>query len=206
MTTTLVVVVRPPKVDLDALAPAVGILARATRTTFSWLYQQGRGAAEVKRAVCARFGILARHWSGCRAASQAAARSWREGGAERVRMLEQRIHTLDDRWVKDSLDPAKKRRNAVARRKAEVAVARLRKELAGAPRWCFGGRRLLRRGRLREWRRRRDEQALFCGETGKRAGNEVAQWSPDGVLRLRLPDVCLRTHLVLRDVRFSAVR
>ncbi len=206
MTTTLVAVVRPPKADLDVLASAVGVLARATRTTFSWLYRQGRGAAEVKRAVCAQFGILARHWSGCRAASQAAARSWREGGAERLGMLEQRIRVLDDRWRKDCLDPGKKRRNAVARRKAEVAAARLRKELAGAPRWCFGGRRLLRRGRLREWRWRRDSQALFCGETGRRAGNEVAQWSPDGVLRLRLPDACSRTHLVLRDVRFSAVR
>ena len=122
MTTTLVVVVRPPKADLDVLASAVGVLARATRTTFSWLYQQGRGAAEVKRAVCARFGILARHWSGCRAASQAAARSWREGRGQRLGMLEQRIRALDDRWPKDSLHPAKKRRNAVARRKAEVAV------------------------------------------------------------------------------------
>ena len=35
------------------------------------------------------------------------------------------------RWPKDSLDPAGKRRNAVARRKAEVASARLRKELCG---------------------------------------------------------------------------
>ena len=206
MTTTLVVVVRPPKADLDVLASAVGVFARAARTTFSWLYQQGRGAAEVKRAVCARFGILARHWSGCRAVSQAAARSWREGGAERLRMLEQRIQALDARWPKDAECPSRKRRNAVARRKAEVAAARVHKELAGVPRWCFGGRRLLRRGRLRKWRRRRDSQALFCGETGKRAGNEVAQWSPDGVLRLRLPDACSRTHLVLRDVRFSAVR
>ena len=204
MTTTFVTVVRPPKEDLDVLAQAVRVLACATRTTFSWLYQKGRRAADVKREVCGRFGILARHWSGCRAASQAAAKSWREGGKERLHTLANRLKALEERWPTDSLRPGKKRRNAVARRKAETAIVRLDKELKGTPRWCFGGRRLLRRGRLREWRRRRDSEALFCGEAGKKQGNEVAQWSPDGMLKLRLPDTCSCKHLVLQGVRFSA--
>ena len=204
MTTTFVTVVRPPKEDLAVLAEAVRVLACATRTTFSWLYRKGRRAADVKREVCGRFGILARHWSGCRAGSQAAAKSWREGGKERLHMLATRLKALEEQWPTDSLRPGKKRRNAVARRKAATAIARLDKELKGTPRWCFGGRRLLRRGRLREWRRRRDSEALFCGEAAKKQGNEVAQWSPDGTLKLHLPDACSRKHLLLHGVRFSA--
>ena len=204
MTTTFVAVVRPPKEDLAVLAEAVSVLACATRTTFSWLYQKGRGAADVKRAVCARFGILARHWSGCYAESRAAVKSWREGGWERVHMLATRLAALEARWPDDSLDPWKKRRNAVARRKTETAIARLRGELAGNPRWCFGGRTLLRQGRLCEWRRRRDSVALFCGEAGRKQGNGVAQWSPGGTLRLRLPDACSRKHLALHGITFSA--
>ncbi len=204
MTTTFVAVVRPPNADYKVLAEAVRVLACAARTTFSWLYQKRRRAADVKREVCARFGILARHWSGCRAASQAAANSWREGGKERLHMLATRLKALEARWPADSLNPAKKRRNAVARRKAETAIARLDSELKGKPRWCFGGRRLLRRGRLREWRRRRDSEALFSGEAGKNHGNEVAQWSADGTLKLRLPDASSRKHLVLHGVSFSA--
>jgi IS605 OrfB family transposase len=120
-----------------------------------------------------------------------------------MRTLEMRLARLRDRWPKDCLDSGKKRRNAVARRKTETAIARLSKELKGLPRWCFGGRRLLRQGRLREWRRRRDSEALFCGEAGRTGGNQVAQWSTDGTLQLRLPDACSRKCLVLRDVTFS---
>ena len=203
MTTTFVAVVRPPKADVDQLAETVGVLASATRTTFAWLFQKHRPEAQVKREVCARFGLLARHWSGCRAASLAAAKSWREGGSDLLDRLAARLAELKERWPRDCVRPGRKRRNAVARRKAETAIARLSNELEGDPRWCFGGRRLLRRGRLRDWRRQRDSQALFCGETGKKAGNEVAQWSADGTLKLRLPDTAPRKHLVLHGVRFS---
>ena len=204
MTTTFVAVARPRKEDLAVLAEALSPLARATRTTFSWLYQKQRSDAEVKRKVCTRFGILVRHWSGCRASSRAAAESWREGVNERLHMLETRLEALEKRWPVDSLNPWKKRRNAVQRRTAETDIARLRKELDGFPRWCFGGRKLLRQGRLREWCRRRDSQALFCGETGKKQGNEVAQWSADGTLKLRLPDSCSSKYLILHGVIFSA--
>ena len=206
MTTTFVAVIRPPKDDLDHLVEAVRILARATRTTFTWLFQKHRPEAEVKRTVCARFGILARHWSGCRAMSRAAAKSWREGGKELLATLATRLAGLQQRWPKDCLRPGRKRRNAVARRKAETAIARLSKDLEGDPRWCFGGRRLLRQGRLHDWRRRRDSEALFCGESTKTAGNEVAQWSASGNLKLRLPNTCARKYLILRNVRFSRAR
>ena len=136
--------------------------------------------------------------------------------------LTSRLEQLRDRRVKDSVNPkqeAAQRRRGRGRRR--TALSRLLKELKGLPRWCFGGRRLLRQRRIREWRRRRDSQALFCGERGKRAGNEVAIWCPpppDGMasmgaaarsgasapkhlpggrLRLRLPNDCARKYLTL---------
>ena len=203
MTTTFVAVVRPPKKALAVLADAVKVLACATRTTFSWIHQKGRDEAEVKREICAQFSILVRHWSGCRAASKAAALSWREGGEERLSTLVTRLAELKRRWPADSRNPKKKRRNAVARRQAETEIARLKRELKGLPRWCFGGRKLLRQGWLQEWRRRRDSEALFCGETGKKQGNEVAQWTPDGTLKLRLLHSSPFKYLHLQHVHFS---
>ena len=204
MTTTIVAVVRPRKHERLLLEATVAVLARVTRTTFRWLHQSRKQPAEVKRAMCARFGILARHWSGCRADAAAAARSWREGARERVHRLRDRIEELERRWKKDCERPGRKRRNAVGRRKAETELVKLGRELAaGRPRWCFGGRRLLRQSRLAEWRRKRDSVALFCGETAKRGGNEVAQWS-GGELRLRLPDGVGERYVVLDSVTFPA--
>ena len=203
MTTTFVVTVRPSKKVHLLLAEAVRVLACATRTTFSWIHQKGRDEAEVKREVCAQFSILVRHWSGCRTASLAAAKSWREGAKERLQTLMTRLEELKKRWPADSRNPKKKRRNAVARRRAETHIARLKRELKGLPRWCFGGRKLLRQGGLQEWRRRRDSEALFCGETGKKQGNEVAQWTPDGTLKLRLLHSSPFKYVYLQHVHFS---
>ena len=203
MTTTFVTVVRPPKADFEVLASAVAVLARAARATFRRLFQLGKPPAEVKREVCSEFGLLVRHWSGSRATAIQSVKSWREGSRERLRTLAHRLGDLRRRWPEEKLHPVRRRRNAVARRKAEAAIARLAKELAGLPRWCFGGRRLLRRGRLREWRRRRDGEALFCGETGSCGGNQVAQWR-SGSLRLRLLRSSVVPSVVLADVRFRA--
>ena len=222
MTTTFVTVVRPPKADLAVLRSAVALIALVTRVTFSWIYRHGRRPAHVKRTLMARYGLLARHWSGCRADARAAASSWWEGGQEAVQRLGSRLEELRNRRDKDALRPNRKRRNAVATRKAETALSRLLKELKGLPRWCFGGRRLLRQGRIREWRRRRGSQALFCGERGAPAGNGVATWFPPpaapagcsrasapkhlpgGSLRLRLPRDSGPKHLTLEGLRFTA--
>ena len=202
MKRTFVTVVRPARRELTLLTSAIAPLAQAARTTFCWIHQKRLNQAYVKRAVCRRFGILARHWSGCRAVAQQAARAWREGGRDRLATLRGRLARLEASWPKECLDSRRRRRNAVARRKAETAIARLEKELDGRPRWCFGGRRLLRRGRLAAWRRRRDSEALFSGEQGKCAGNEVAQWS-DGQLQLRLPDGLGPRYVVLAGVTFK---
>ena len=203
-------------------------MARATRVTFSWIYRHGRRPAHVKRTLMARFGLLARHWSGCWAEARGAAESWRQGGEEAVDRLTLRLEQLRDRRFKDSLNPKKKRRNAVATRKAETALTRILRDLKGLPRWCFGGRRLLRQGRVREWRRRRDSEAVFCGERGRRAGNQAAQWSPacaaeveraeaavssgrfgpkgpsGSSLRLRLPNSLDHHYVTLEGLRFTA--
>ena len=104
--------------------------------------------------------------------------------------------------MEDGVEAAwKRRRNAVATRKAEARLARVEKELAGPPGHCFGGRERLRKGRLSEWRKRRGGNAVFAGETGKAFGNEVARWDA-GSLELKLPGGLGR--VVLPDVRFSA--
>ena len=106
------------------------------------------------------------------------------------------------RWRGSGVEAAwKRRRNAVATRKAEARLARVEKELAGPPGHCFGGRERLRKGRLSEWRKRRGGNAVFAGETGKAFGNEVARWDA-GSLELKLPGGLGR--VVLPDVRFSA--
>ena len=202
MKTTYVAVVRPSKESLAILQAGVATIARATRQTFSWLFQKKLDPALVKRSVCAEFGLLARHWSGCRSAALAAVNGWREGRLEELLSNRLRLAGLEERWSKDRVTPERKRRNAVARRKCAVRIGRLEKELQGTPRHCFGGRKLLRRGRLAEWRRRRDSEALFCGESGRVAGNQVAQWIA-GVLMLRMPVGAGALRVRIPDVRFN---
>ena len=59
----------------------------------------------------------------------------------------------------------------------------------------------MRKGHLAAWRRRRDGNALFAGESGKKFGKEVARWD-GGRLELKLPAGL--GAVVLDDVRFAA--
>ena len=78
----------------------------------------------------------------------------------------------------------------------------MEKELEGKPSHCFGGRKLLRQGRLKEWKKRRDGNALFAGESGRIGGNEVARWNRySRRLELKMPG-SLRP-VVLENVRFD---
>ena len=117
--------------------------------------------------------------------------------------LRARLAHLAAKREKDYEKATTKRRNAAATRKAETRLAQVEAELRGVPRHCFGGRKLLRPGRLGEWRRRRAGNALFAGETGKAFGNEVARWNPATKrLELKLPRG-LRP-VVLENVRFAS--
>lgn len=198
---TAVCVVRPRKADLAQLREGIAVLARATRSLFARLFQGDEREADVKRDLLLREGMLARHYSGCRADAQSAARGWKERLQEEIQRLRQRLSQLESRREKDWRKPARRRRNAVATRKAETRLARVEKELRGRPRHCFGGRDLLRKGRLAAWRRRRDGNALFAGESGKKFGNEVARWD-SGRLEVKLPGGL--GAVVLEDVRFDA--
>ena len=201
ITNTSVCVVRPPEADLQALKQGLAILAQATREVFARVYQKGDDAAKVKREVCARHGLLSRHYSGCRADAMAAVKGWRERLKEEHNYLKARLVQLEARREKDNEKPSTKRRNAIATRKAQTRLARVEKELQGKPRHCFGGRKLLRQGKVEEWQARRNGNALFVGETGILSGNGVARWSPETEqLEVRLPG-SLRT-IVLKHVRF----
>ena len=114
-----------------------------------------------------------------------------------------RLAALEAKRDKDWVKPETRRRNAVATRKAETRLAGVHKELRGLPRHCFGGRKVLRQGRLGQWRARRAGNALFAGETGKKCGNEVARWDrKNGRLEVKLPGG-LRP-VVLDGVQFSS--
>ena len=168
---------------------------------FARVYQKGDGQARTKELICWRLGMRARHYSGCRADAIAAVKGWRERLKEERTHLRSRLAALEASRAKDWKNAARKRRNAVATRKAETRLARVETELEGPPRHCFGGRQLLRQGRVKEWRRRRDGNALFAGETGRPYGNEVARWNPyTHRLELKLPGN-LRP-VVLENVRF----
>ena len=138
---------------------------------------------------------------GVRADAQASARGWKERLQEEIQRLRHRLSQLEARREKDWRQPARRCRNEVATRKAETRLARVEKELRGRPRHCFGGRDLLRKGGLGEWRRKRDANALFAGETGRKFGNGVARWDA-GRLELKLPAGL--GAVVLEDVRFDA--
>ena len=202
MITTCVCVVRPPKADHEVLSQGIEILARATRMVFARVYQQGHDAARVKREVCAQMGMLVRHYSGCRADAIGAVKGWREGLNDQRSQLRLRLARLEAQRQKDDEKASTKRRNAIATRKAETRLARVQAKLQGVPRHCFGGRALLRQGKLGNWRQRRAGNALFAGESGKAFGNEVARWNPaTGRLELKLPRG-LRP-LVLENVTFG---
>ena len=203
MISTAVCVVRPPKEDLTVLERGISILSRATRMVFSRVYQRGEDAARTKREVCATMGLLARHYSGCRADAIGAVRGWRERLKEQRIHLRTRLAALEAKREKDWEKPETRRRNAVATRKAETRLASVEAELIGAPRHCFGGRKLLRQDRLGQWRARRAGNALFAGESGKKYGNEVARWDPGtGRLEVKLPGRLRR--VVVDDVRFAS--
>ena len=183
MRSTLVCVVRPPKAEHTVLAEGLRILARATRMVFARVYQRREDEVRVKRSVCASLGLLSRHYSGCRADATAAARGWRERLVEQRAYLRSRLAVLEATRERDAKTAARRRRNAVATRRARVD-----KELLGPPRHCFGRRKLLRQGCLDAWRARRDGNALFAGETGRVGGNTVARWDCESSrLALRLP-------------------
>ncbi len=201
MKSTAVCVVRPAKAEFGVLSKGIRVLARATRWLFARRFQGGEREADLKRDLMVRSGLLARHYSGCRADAQSAARGWRERLREERQRLRDRLSQLEARRERDFRQPATRRRNAVATRKAETRLARVEKEMEGLPRHCFGGRELLRKGHLAAWRRRRDGNALFAGESGKKFGNEVARWD-GGRLELKLPAGL--GALVLDDVRFDA--
>ena len=170
---------------------------------FARVYQRGDDAAKTKREVCATMGLLARHYSGCRADAIAAVKGWREGLKEERIALWTRLAALEAKRDKDWVNPGTRRRNAVATRKAETRLAGVHKELRALPRHCFAGRKVLRQGRLGQWRARRAGNAVFAGETGKKSGNEVARWDPkDGRLEVKLPGG--HRPVVLGGVQFSS--
>ena len=206
MRTTLITVVRPSKADYQKLIRYGECFGSVTRWTFSQVYGRGRRLAEVKREAIGRLGVAGRIWTGCRSEAKAAADGWREGLLEERRRLGRRLCVLEGRWEQDSKNLNRKKRNAVGRRKAQTRLTVVERDLKRSlPRVCFGGRSLLRQGRLGAWRQRRASRVFLPGESGKPRGNEVAQLSGQ-TLRLTLPRAVGGGHLGLAGVVFRSKR
>ena len=160
MKSTAVCVVRPPKADLARLREVIAVLARTARLLFARLFQGDERDVDVRRDLLLREGRLARHYSGCRADAQAAARGWKERLQEEIQRLRHRLSSLGACREKGS---------------------------AGAGRWCpgcvGGGRSSFRR-----WRDPRIGLVLHVLVEGENVGDAVVRLGdvvhpavPDGV-------------------------
>ena len=129
MITTAVRVLRPPMVEPAVLSGGIGVPARAARVVYARSYPRGGNAADTGHAVCAEFGM--RH-TGCRAEATGIARGWREDLQEQRARPQGRL-VLETRREREWRSPARRRRSAVATRKAE-------RESRGVPGHCLGGR------------------------------------------------------------------
>ena len=201
MRTTGVCTVRLDEATHALLDPLVAEVARATRKLFHRMYQPAQPAEprDALRSIMAEGRLRKRHVNGALLEARGVARSWREGLAERIARIEDRIAALEAaiedgaKREKEGEAPRggrRRARDAQALHKARVRLGRARPEAAGRPGRCFGGRKLRRQGRLREWRAKRDGTCVLAGEAGKTGGNEVAQWSGagdgTGTLKVRL--------------------
>ena len=106
MISTAVCIVRPSKADLSVLSQGIEVLARGTRMVFARVYQQGHDAARTKREVCAQMGMLARHYSGCRAEAIGAVKGWREGLRDQRSNVRNRLVALEAKREKDYEEPS----------------------------------------------------------------------------------------------------
>lgn len=189
--------------------------ARALPWIFRECWIRGVPLATVKRAAIVRFAITARQFNGLRFDLDQQVAAWRGGlGWRRERLkdqiaataaavgrLEARLATAAPRRrARLHFELHQKRRR---RRLLEDRLAGVARDLAAAPRLCFGGRDLLRQGEVAAWRAKRASRIMLVGAACETRGNQTAQYDPERrVLRLRLPDAMGGGFLELADLAF----
>ena len=150
-----------------------------------------RAVAEVKKEVIVNFGLTARQFNGLNVQLDQAVECWREGLKfqvanldERIKALPKTIAILEKKIAKEQkLGPEASHRKidrwwfSIHQKKRHLAacesrVDNLLVELAGPPRICFGGRKLLKSGQIEEWREKRRSQIFLVGSSDETAGNQ----------------------------------
>ena len=151
MISTAVCIVRPSKLDLNVLSQGIEVLARATRMVFAQGVPAGaRCCADQTRGVRKDAACWPVTTPGAGPVRLPPSRAGERGSRTNVHESSGTdLFALEASREKDYEEPTKRRRNAIATRKAETRLARVETELKGKPRHCFGGRKLLRQGQAR---------------------------------------------------------
>jgi IS605 OrfB family transposase len=217
---TLCTLIKDPAAD-TVLAPYAELLSHARHWAFKEIHILHRPVAEVKKEAIVNFGLTARQFNGLNTQLEQAVESWREGLkfqianlGERLKALPKTIAILEKKIAKErKLGPAASQHKidrcwfTIHQKKRHLAscqnrLANLLLELAGRPRICFGGRKLLRGGQIEEWRGKRRAQIFLVGSSDETAGNQSAQWDGENLL-IKLPESQGGKRVWLKGVRFS---
>jgi IS605 OrfB family transposase len=214
---TFCTVIRDARAE-ETLAPWGELNGRLLPWAFREIHVRGRRVGEVKKQAQAEFGVTARQFNGIRYDLDQQVAAWKGTLRHRESTLADRVERMEGlvaAWDRRLADPNPRRPMSNRRRedilfrrhgkqrhiatcKAELAAVRA--DMArDVPRVCFGGRELLKQGDVDAWRARRGGRINLVGASCETAGNQTAQWSPDGTLRLRLPDALFPAGTKDRD-------
>jgi IS605 OrfB family transposase len=217
---TLCTLIKDPAAD-TVLAPYAELLSQARHWAFKEIHLLHRSVAEVKKEVIVNFGLTARQFNGLNVQLEQTVECWREGlkyqianVAERIKALPKTIAILEKKIAKEQkLGPEASHRKidrwwfSIHQKKRHLAacesrVDKLLVELAGPPRICFGGRKLLKSGQIEEWREKRRSQIFLVGSSDETAGNQSAQWDGENLL-IKQPESQGGKRVLLKGVKFS---
>ena len=211
MSVTFCTVIRD--LQADAVLTLVGAeFAKVRHWAFKQIHVLKREVKDVKRESQVKFGITARHFNGIRYELDQAVNAWSGGLEYRIQTLQDSIEKTQEKiaaWTKKLAQlerliesglvktaryekraaslkhklPGKKQRLDILKGRISVCQREL---AAGRPRICFGGRDLLRKEDLWQWRLRRESRLFFVDSRNEKFGNQSCRLIGDK-LRLRLP-------------------
>jgi len=215
MSRTFCAVIRDERADL-VLAPYGETMADARHDAFKQIHVLHRDVAVVKKEIQRAHGLTGRQFNGVRFDLDQAVNGWDGTIKFRVQNLKDAIEATEERIAsfgrqmekaktekrRASLkfkQVGKKQRLDVLRGELKVAEGEL---LLGRPRICFGGRELLREGRLWEWHDRRNGRIFLVGAKNEGPhGNQSVHWDGSS-LRLRMPNSLGGKFETLKGVEF----
>ena len=216
---TLCTLIHDPEAD-RWLTRYAAVLEQPRHWAFKEIYILKTPVNDVKCAAQDKFDITARQFNGINAQLRQAVESWREGLkfrlgelTECITGLKGVISSLEKKIVKErkAKEPNQRRIDqwwfTIHQKKRHLASCQgkreeLVQELAGPPRICFGGRELLRQGKIEEWQTKRRSQIFLVGSSDETCGNQSCQWDGESLL-IKLPERLGGERVRLKGVRFG---